>query len=100
MKINKLNNHVREALFSKNKSAYEGKWGKWVPHVYRDKDRAPPVNLFPLRKPMDAPLNFTPIDERVLGGQLTTKANGTTGRVGRYRWDSLFSNSNELRVSQ
>jgi GT2 family glycosyltransferase/glycosyltransferase involved in cell wall biosynthesis len=33
--FDKLGDKERQALFDKNKSIYEAKWGKWVPHTYR-----------------------------------------------------------------
>jgi GT2 family glycosyltransferase len=33
--FNKLKQETRQALFEKNKTTYEAKWGKWVPHEYR-----------------------------------------------------------------
>jgi GT2 family glycosyltransferase/glycosyltransferase involved in cell wall biosynthesis len=32
--FDKLGNRERQALFDKNKSIYEAKWGKWIPHDY------------------------------------------------------------------
>ncbi len=34
--FNKLKSRERQALFDKNRALYEEKWGKWVPHVYRN----------------------------------------------------------------
>lgn len=34
--FNKLKQERRQALFEENKAIYEGKWGTWVPHKYRD----------------------------------------------------------------
>jgi GT2 family glycosyltransferase len=33
--FNKLKRDERQALFETNKKIYEKKWGKWVPHAYR-----------------------------------------------------------------
>ncbi len=33
--FNKLKHETRQALFEANKTAYEAKWGEWVPHSYR-----------------------------------------------------------------
>jgi GT2 family glycosyltransferase/SAM-dependent methyltransferase len=40
--FNKLKSRERQALFAKNKAVYETKWGKWVPHVYRESARTTP----------------------------------------------------------
>lgn len=34
--FNKLKQETRQALFERNKTVYEAKWGEWVPHRYRD----------------------------------------------------------------
>jgi GT2 family glycosyltransferase len=34
--FNQLDDFVRKELFEKNKAIYEQKWGKWVPHSYRE----------------------------------------------------------------
>jgi GT2 family glycosyltransferase/glycosyltransferase involved in cell wall biosynthesis len=41
--FNKLKDRERQALFAKNKALYETKWGKWVPHVYRESGRTGPA---------------------------------------------------------
>lgn len=33
--FNKLNERLRRVLFERNRSIYERKWGKWIPHFYR-----------------------------------------------------------------
>lgn len=37
--FNKLKSDAKQVLFEKNKAIYEAKWGPWVPHVYRERDR-------------------------------------------------------------
>jgi GT2 family glycosyltransferase/2-polyprenyl-3-methyl-5-hydroxy-6-metoxy-1,4-benzoquinol methylase/glycosyltransferase involved in cell wall biosynthesis len=44
--FNKLNNRERQVLFLKNKTIYEEKWGKWIPHVYRDNTSNVPKSFF------------------------------------------------------
>ncbi|MDO5621119.1 MAG: glycosyltransferase [Paracoccus sp. (in: a-proteobacteria)] len=34
--FNALPSAEKQALFDKNKAIFESRWGKWVPHVYRD----------------------------------------------------------------
>lgn len=34
--FNKLKQKERQALFERNKLAYEAKWGPWIPHKYRE----------------------------------------------------------------
>jgi GT2 family glycosyltransferase/SAM-dependent methyltransferase/glycosyltransferase involved in cell wall biosynthesis len=36
--FNKLNYKDRSKLFEENKKRYESKWGKWIPHSYRQDD--------------------------------------------------------------
>ena len=35
--FSKLEDTHRKKLFESNKKIYESRWGKWVPHVYREK---------------------------------------------------------------
>ena len=36
--FNKLKDQERQALFERNRVVYEAKWGKWIPHNYREVD--------------------------------------------------------------
>ena len=38
--FNKLGDDERGALFQRNRERYEAKWGAWVPHTYRDAEKA------------------------------------------------------------
>jgi hypothetical protein len=38
--FNKLGDDERSALFKRNRERYEAKWGAWVPHTYRDAEKA------------------------------------------------------------
>jgi GT2 family glycosyltransferase len=38
--FNKLGDDERSALFQRNRERYEAKWGAWVPHTYRDAEKA------------------------------------------------------------
>jgi GT2 family glycosyltransferase len=44
--FNELKNGEKEILFEKNKKIFERKWGKWIPHQYREQR---PPNSFSKR---------------------------------------------------
>ena len=41
--FNNLRSQERQALFEQNKAVYEAKWGKWIPHVFREDAAHPSV---------------------------------------------------------